>query len=312
MKLGVFNQDLLDYIGQQLINELKQGELELIKFSEVNFEEKKDLDVQGLLLHRVTKEQLEQLTELRHMFIPYTGLNRFDLDYIESRGIQIHNAHAHAKFIAERGLAMTMTLTGRLLKHHLSMQDGYWHRSGEDGLWTSLYDKNIGIYGYGHIGQCYEKLIRPFTDKIHIIDRGKYDETELTAMNLTAHRNLKELAAASDLLFIAAPLNESTKGSVDLSIIKEMAGGFIINVARGAIVDQEALQQQLESGDLGGYGSDVWYNYPKDYSEPTYPADVDLKDFENVVMSPHNAWNTDSKGTLIKDEVVENIRKVLD
>ncbi len=75
-----------------------------------------------------------------------------------------------------------------------------------------------------------------------------------------------------------------------------MKDGFIINVARGKIVDQYALYDALKNGIIGGYGSDVWYNYPKRNDELMNPADVDLGEFENVVMTPHNAWNMDTKG----------------
>lgn len=310
MKIGVFNDRLFEFLNDryaEVEEELKGKEIQWVKFSKDNFDRDIDLDVDALVLHRITKSQLDQLEQLKYIFIPFTGMDRFDLDYMKERGIRIVNAHAHAKFIAERGMALTMTLLGRIKDHDGALQKDIWYRGDKAGQWTSLFDKNIGIYGYGHIGKAYEKMVRPYTDHIHIIDRGHMDSLTLEKNGLSGHKDLESLASASDILFIGAPLTDQTRGSIDQHILTKMKDGFIINVARGPIVKQEDLIESLEDKTIGGYASDVWYNYPKDYDKPCQVTDQPIGHYSNVVLSPHNGWNTDIQGSLIENELFDNI-----
>ncbi len=314
MKIGVFNVELFEYLKNRYeeTREILDVEaIQWVKFSKDNFEKEIDLDIDGLVLHKINEYQMDKLTRLKYIYIPFTGTDQFNLDYLKERGIELINVHAHSKFIAERGMALTMTLLGRIKEHDNALQEGMWYRGDEVGRWTSLFDKHIGIYGYGHIGKAYEKMVRPFTDHIHIIDRGHMDASLLKEKMLTSHNDLESLAVVSDLLFIGAPLTKETRGSVDRKILSHMKDGYIVNVARGPIVNQEDLIQSLKDKMIGGYGSDVWYNYPKDYSKPCQVTDEPIGHFPNVVLSPHNGWNTDIQGNLINNELFENIIRTL-
>lgn len=286
-----------------LDDQIKDEQLKLVHLST---DSKQDLEsVDGLVTYRLSGEQAAAYPKLKYVFAPLTGLERFDLEYISRHRIQLFNAHAKSKYIAERGFAITMGLLGNLRQHDGSLREGQWLRVGKEGMWRTLFNRKVGIYGYGHIGQDYHKMLTPFTELIYTIDRGKSypDDVKLV-------KDLEELALVSEVLFISVPLSEETKGSINDPILNLMKDGYIINVGRGKVVDSEALEKALCEKTIAGYGADVWYNYPKDGNGFMIPTPFEIKPEYPLLMTPHNGWNIDKDMDVIEHEMAGYIREV--
>lgn len=235
-----------------------------------------------------------------------TGLDNFEKSVVEADNIKIANAHSLAPFVAERAVGIAMTLLGKIHTQDSDLKQGIWSRSGDQNQWMSLRNKKIGIYGYGVIGQEIENLLKPYHPEIFIIDRKKnYNK------NLHLVKDLEELATRSEILFIAVPRSEETEGTVDQGIFLKMQGGYIINVGRGAVVNEKDLFEALSYQIIKGYGSDVWFNYPDKEHTEVRVSSFDLSQFDTIVMTPHNSWNTDEQGTFVEDEVIKNILKLV-
>jgi len=219
---------------------------------------------------------------LKAIVIPFTAHNGIDLKTVRRHKIKLFNTAVHAPYVAERAMQLTLALMGRVVEFHRRLQKGDWiNRNTLDRLhWASLYGKRIGIYGYGRIGKAYRKLIEPFGCEIVVIDRGKDYDGAKTVDTLEA------LIEASDVVMIAAPLTKETEGAFDAELLSIMRETFLINVARGKIVEEKALYEALENQTLAGYASDVWYRYPKE-NERISPSTYPIERFENVVLSPH-------------------------
>jgi len=217
------------------------------------------------------------------ILVPFTGLNGLDLTFIKSKKIKVFNTQAHSRYVAERALALSLTLLGQILPLDPRLRQGDWsNRNNENRMpWVSLFEKRIGFFGYGAINQALHQLLNPFKVKVTIINRGKaYEEVETV-------NDLAELVKQSDIVVIAAPLNKETEGIFDQKILSQMKDKFLINVGRGPLVDEAALYEALKTHTLKGFASDVWFDYPKG-NESKNPSITPLESFQNVVMTPHN------------------------
>ncbi len=241
-----------------------------------------------LLARTLSESELEAAESLRAVFVPYTGLNRFPLKRMHERGITVVNSHGRAKAVAEKALALALAVMGRVVEMHTAMQrEGVWltrKRWGEE-YWHSLHGKKCGIFGMGAIGSHLITLLRPFDVTViglkRDLDKGLAD---------VYVEDIRAMAEACDVLFVCAPLSDLTRGSIDREILASMHGRFLVNIARGEIIEEEALYWALSQGVLAGAGLDVWYQYPEMGSyEPTFPSRYPIHELKNVVMSPHAA-----------------------
>ncbi len=217
------------------------------------------------------------------ILVPFTGLNGLDLDFIKSKGINVFNTQVHSRYVAERALALILTLLGHIIPFDQRLRHGDWsNRNNENRMpWGSLFEKRIGFFGYGAINQHLHQLLKPFKVKVNIINRGKdFGDVEKV-------KDLDQLIKQSDIVVIAAPLNKETEGIFDSKLLSQMTDKFLINVGRGPIVDEAALYQALKTQTLKGFASDVWFDYPKGDEFKT-PSITPLESFQNVVMTPHN------------------------
>ncbi len=219
---------------------------------------------------------------LRGVIIPFTSHTGVDIDFMKKKGLMLFNTTVHAPYVAERALQLTLALLGGIIPYHQNLTRGHWSkRSFLTGRrWTSLYGKRVGLYGYGRIGRAYHDLVRPFGVEVYVIDRGKDYRDAKTVPDLPA------LVDKSDVVVIAAPLNEHTEGAFDETVLGRMQGKWLINIGRGLVISEKALYDALREGILAGFAGDVWFNYPK-RGEDASPSAYPLAEFDNVVMSPH-------------------------
>ena len=150
-----------------------------------------------------------------------------------------------------------------------------------------LVGKTALILGYGHVGQhigrvCAALGMRVLATRVHPV--------EDPVAEVHPSEALHDLLPKANILFITLPLTDETRGLIGKEEIRLLPqGSVVINVGRGAVLDQHALYNALKDGHLHSAGLDVWYNYPSDEASRvnTPPADVPFHELDNIVMSPH-------------------------
>lgn len=264
-------------------------------------------DLQYLITGHFGPSHRQQFPSLRHLFVPFTGLNGLDLELLDSMDVSVHNTSAHAPFIAERAFAFILSLQSHIISSHNKLTLGDWSRKDGryDQFWHSLFHKKVAIYGYGHIGKALHQMLKPFHCPVGILSyKGRtYSDTQ-------NFDSLEELAAWCDIFVVTVPLSDETTGIISTNIFHELKGKSLVNIARGPIIDEHALYKSLIQGDLYGFASDVWYNYPDKDVPYVYPSNYPLHKFENVLMTPHDGGAESSSERLRYEDTLHQILEI--
>ena len=245
-------------------------------------------DVDGLMSvgGNIDEDLLSRAPKLRVIANIGAGYDTIDVAACSRRGIVVSNTpDVLTESTADMAFALLLAVSRHLMKADRYVRDGSWHYGLFNLLWgTELFGKTLGLYGFGRIGQAMARRGRGFSMRILYHTRHRVDaklENEVGAQFV----DFKTLLQESDFLSLHAPLNpESNRsiGAAELALMKPEA--FLINTARGKIVEEDALVQALKSGRLAGAGLDVFENEPQIHSA--------LIGMENVVMAPHIASAT--------------------
>ena len=244
--------------------------------------------------------------DLKGVIIPYTGHNGIDLDAMRDQNLMLFITPTRSKYVAEKAIALMFALLGKVVHYHTLLQEGNWadRNTQKRQPWVSIQGKTVGLFGYGRIGKRIHKMLKGFNCEFATIDRGHtYDDTMLLVKNLT------NLIQVSDVIFISTPLNETTEGIFNQNKFARMNNKFLINVARGAICEEESLYQALKQGTLRGYASDVWYQYPKG-KETQLPSTYPIYELDNVVLSNHSGGFTETTNDEVNDDLVKTLHKL--
>jgi phosphoglycerate dehydrogenase-like enzyme len=205
-------------------------------------------------LERMDERVLSQLPELRVISKYGVGLDGLDIEAITRRGIKLGwTGGVNRRSVAELTLGFAIALFHRVPECDIALRRGEWHKvAGRE-----LTGKTVGIIGCGFVGQELVRLLAPFECRLLAHDIRDYPEF------YAAHRvtpvGLDELLAAADLISLHVPLDATTRRMIGAAELAKMrAGTFIINNARGGLIDEEALVAALESGHLAGAAADVF------------------------------------------------------
>lgn len=300
MKVGVKVFSFRSY-WEKTISELS------IKYPDVDFEiyNKENIAEYELLVAGFLKpSKVEEAKKLKVILVPFTGINGLPIKELLDKNIKVCNSHAKAETIAEKALGLTLSVLGKTTYYDREMRKGKWHgiNAGEtSGGWNTLYEKKIGIYGMGNIGKNILNLLKPFRCKIYTIDRGKKIKNVDYFVD-----NLYELADKTDILFVCVPATNNTIGSINKQIIDRLKDGYIVNMARGNVIDEEALYYGLKNKVLAGAGIDTWYLYPRG-KNVQYPSKYSIHELENVVLSPHVAGDSIENGYANSNDAKEQL-----
>ncbi len=231
-----------------------------------------------------------------------------DLAAAQSRRIVVCNigsSDAELQDVAEQTFALMLALAKQLVPAHIALTEADWALPRLQRSITELHGKTLGIIGLGHIGQ--EVARRGVAFDMDIVYNDPADTLTEVARRLGARRvELDELLRISDYIVVLAPLTDATRHLIDaqrLALVKPTA--FIINTARGAIIDQDALADALEVGRIAGAGVDVF-----DPEPPT--AALRLLRAPNVALSPHVGGVTRETLIRIALAAASNVRQFLE
>jgi len=201
-------------------------------------------------------------------------------------------------------------LLGRIVEFHDDLKKGIWNRSIEsDDMWISLYNKRVGIIGYGNIGYNIAKLLKPFNCYVTGFKRNTHKTKDDPADEISD--DLNYTIDNSDIVFITLPSHESTKDIISRDVLMNMKGKYLINVGRGDTVDEDGLYDSLKDGILAGAGLDVWFKYPGKSEDPVLPANKPFWELPNVVFSPHKSSHVQEAVNAMIDDTFENIKSYL-
>ncbi|XP_043716198.1 glyoxylate/hydroxypyruvate reductase HPR3-like [Telopea speciosissima] len=229
-------------------------------------------------LHPIDSEILRCLPSLQCVVATSVGVDHIDLAECRRRGIAVTNAGpAFAEDTADFAVGLLLDVLRRVSAADRYVRQGLWPIKGDYPLGSKLGSKQVGIIGMGNIGSEVAKRLEPFGCSISYNSR-----TKKSSFAFPFYSNVHELAANSDVLILTCALSKETYHIIDRDMILALGEkGVIINVGRGALIDEKELVRCLVQGEIGGAGLDVYEN------EPDVPKELFVLD--NVVLSPHKA-----------------------
>lgn len=254
----------------------------------------------------LTAETIARLPDLRFIGVLATGYNVVDVQAARARGIAVSNVPAYGTdAVAEFVLALILNFYRNPQHHSDRVKQGEWARRGDFSFWDTpqqgLRGKTLGIVGFGRIGRRVGELAAAFGARVIANNRS---QTNAPAYPF-AWRTVAEIFAESDIVSLHCPLTESNIRMVDADLLGRMKKtAFLINTARGPLVDEAALADALAAGGLAGAALDVIAVEP-------IRADNPLLTAPNVVLTPHIAWAARDARSTLTAIMAGNIRAFL-
>jgi phosphoglycerate dehydrogenase-like enzyme len=250
---------------------------------------------------RFTRELLERLPDLR--IIAQTGNHAYHIDLAaaEARGVIVGRASGgFSTGAAELAIGLAMSLMRRIPDVDREMKRGEWRTP----LTRVMHGKTLGIVGLGHVGRHVARIANAL--EMRVLAWGRRLTSESAAAAGVRACELDELLHASDVVSVHATLAPETRGLIDarrLALMKPTA--YLVNTARGAIVDEAAMVAALKEGRIAGAGLDV-------FAEEPLPRGHPLAGLPNVVLTPHIGWPTDEAYGRFADAAADILFAYLD
>lgn len=222
------------------------------------------------------------------------GTENYDRDKLPD-GVTLCNVYGHGPGMAEHVLMVLIALRRDLLGMDSDLRDGKWVNKTSGGDVSEIRGSTLGIVGFGTIGQSLLGPAKAFNMDVIGIRGTPPARTPDGVRFMGGPGDLDEVLAESDAVVLSVPLNESTKSLLSTREFERMRDdALLINVARGPVVDDEALYDALRNDAIGGAAIDTWYNYPEG-NERCAPADYPFHELDNVIMTPHmSGWTVET------------------
>ena len=287
---------------------------------ETNALEAKDFGIISVFAYsKITKKTLDNLKNVKLIATRSTGFDHIDVDECRKRKIAVCNVPAYGEnTVAEHTFALVLNLTRKIHKAWERTRRLDFSQKGLMGI--DLQGKTLGVIGVGSIGKHVIRIAKGFEMDVIAFDvfKNKKLETELGFKYVSFDYLLRN----SDIITLHCPYNKNTHHLINKTNIKEIKqGALLINTARGALVETDALVKALDNGILSGAGLDVLEgecfikedaqvisrHFPKKCDMRIILEDHILAKKENVIVTPHNAFNSKEALQRILDATVENI-----
>lgn len=245
---------------------------------------------------------IQSLPKLRYIGVLATGHNVIDSAAARERGIPVSNVPEYGTAnVAQAVFALMLELTNRTGHHADSVRAGHWSKSVDWCYWDfpliELSGRTLGIVGYGRIGAAVARIGAAFGMKVLAHRRSG-----IPAGEPADEATLDTIFRESDVLSLHCPLTPETKRLINAERLQQMKpGAFLINTARGPLIDELALAAALEAGHIAGAGLDVLSVEPPSADHPLLTA-------KNCLITPHIAWATREARARLLAVAAENIR----
>ena len=250
----------------------------------------------------LNRDTLTRQSQLKLICIAATGTNNVDLEAAKALNIPVCNVRAYATHsVVQHVFTLILSLTTRLQELRMAVEQGQWSKSPYFSLLEypvqELAGKNLGIIGYGELGQAVAGLGKAFGMQVLIAQRNREDRRP-------DRIPLQQLLALSDVVSLHCPLSNDTRGLIRARELQQMkTSAILINTARGGIVDEADLITALKTGQIAGAGFDVMSHEPPPENHPLL-----LYKSPNLIITPHVAWAARESRQRLVDEIARNIR----
>lgn len=238
--------------------------------------------------------------KLKLVLVTATGVNNVDLDAARKHGVVVTNCQGYGTpSVAQHTLMLLLALATRLPDYQQAIHQGQWQKSKQfcllDFPIVELEGKTLGLLGHGELGGAVAKLAEAFGMRVLSGQiPGRPARPDRVPLN--------ELLPQVDALTLHCPLNEHTRdmiGAHELSLLKPKA--FIVNTARGGLINEQALADALHNGQLGGAATDVLTVEPPVNGNPLLSGDI-----PRLIITPHSAWGSQEARQRIVGQINEN------
>lgn len=255
---------------------------------------------------RLGEKELKNAEALKLICVTATGYDNIDTEYCKGRGIALCNVPAYSTdSVAQVTAAMALSLVCHLKEYSEFVSSGEYSASGVANRLVPVYREissmTWGIVGGGAIGSRVAEIATALGAKVLICRRQSDDRYE--------NANIDELCQRSDIISLHIPLTDETRGIISCDRIAKMKKcAVIINAARGAVTDEEALAEAILEGRIGGLAVDVYSTEPFGKDHPFNK----IKDKSNVILTPHMAWGAAEARARCVKTIANNILCFID
>lgn len=261
----------------------------------------KDSDIAIINKVKMTDEVIKSLPKLKLICVTATGYDNISLSACKERGVALCNVKGYSTHsVAQVTMSLVLSLMTHLDEYCDSVKNGEYQNSGIENRLTpvfhELYGKTFGIVGLGNIGRQVARIAEAFGCNVLCFKRTP-DPNYCCV-------DLETLLKNADIVTLHLPLNDQTEkiiGEKELSLMKPNA--ILVNVSRGAVTDEKAVAEALKNHTIGGFATDVYSVEPMENISPLN----EIKDFNNVLLTPHMAWGAYESRIRCINEIAENI-----
>ena len=256
----------------------------------------------------ITREAINKMPNLKYIGVLATGYNVVDVVAAKEKGIVVTNIPSYGTTaVSQMTFALLLEMCHHVGHHSEQVYKGVWTNNEDFCFWNypliELAGKNMGIIGFGRIGQDTGKIAQAFG--MNVLAYDNYPNKKLESDTLK-YVTLDELLSQSDVISLHCPLLESTTGLINRNTIARMKGGaMLINTSRGPLIVEEDLAEALNNGKLAGAAVDVVSKEPIDGDNPLLTA-------KNCIITPHIAWAPSESRKRLMDIAVDNLRRFLE
>lgn len=259
-----------------------------------------------LLTNKVKVDEvlLEKLPNLKYIGVTATGYDIIDIEATEKKDITVTNIPAYGtEAVAQHTFALLLALTNKVNLHAESVKQGNW-TNAQDWTYTlspltELFQKTLGIIGFGKIGQKVGEIGKAFGMRVIYHSRSE------KGIDWAEKVSREQLLAQSDIVSLHLPLTSDSQEMVNGSFLSQMkTSAILLNSSRGKLIDEMALATALENENIAGAALDVLSQEPPEEENPLLKA-------PNVIITPHNAWVAKETRQRILDITIENLKGYL-
>ncbi len=240
---------------------------------------------------------IEEFTSLRYIQLTSAGFDRVPMDYVREHGITIYNARGvYSVPMAESAVAGVLQLYRGMRKFSDSRRAHVWEKQRD---LRELAGRTVAIVGCGSVGNECARRFGAFGTEVVGVDIVTREDALYRGMK--GMESLDEVLSSADVVVVTVPLTAETKGLFSkrrIGVMKD--GAVLVNISRGAVVDESALTEELKSGRLSAV-LDVFENEPLDGDSP-------LWDLENAVVTPHNSFVGEGNGKRLSGVIMDNLK----
>jgi len=252
---------------------------------------------------RITRDFMQAARRLKVVAVHGAGFDHVDLEAARDHGVVVFNTpNALTDAVAELTVALIFALLRRIVTADRAVRAGEWSRKFSDLVGLELTGKTVGIVGLGRIGEAVARRMRCFN--VNIIYSDVLEKRQLHDELNVKRVAFDELLSTSDIVTFHTPLTPETLNmvsDVEFGLMKK--GIYLVNMARGKIIEEKALERALRSGKVAGAALDVFEEEPPRLDNP-------LLRFENVILTPHIGASTQEAMRRMSVQCAEGVLKV--